>query len=229
MRHRSPTRSGVNDRGHRRPHPGMKELSCLLSLNDLTAREYRRHLLKQAHMTPLVQYTEKLRAIGNGTVSNFDPLDGGIQAQALFLFEKPGPMTDDMRAGRSGSGFISRDNDDPTANAISTFMLQAAIPREMTLLWNIVPWWNGTRRIAAVEHRAGIAALLALVALLPKLKVIVLVGRRAHRAEPSIAHLDVPIFKTAHPSPIVRASRPQLWASIPDQWAAAMPLFTQCS
>lgn len=203
----------------------MKISNETLTLRDQAVREQRKGLLLGPHMVPLVQFTEALRATGCATVPNFDPLDGGIHAQALFLFEKPGPMTDDMRAGRSGSGFISRDNDDPTAKAISTFMLRAAIPREMTLLWNIVPWWNGTRRIAAAEHRAGIAALLDLVALLSKLKVIVLVGSRAHRAEQAIAPLGVPIFKTAHPSPIVRASRPQLWASIPDQWCAAMPLF----
>ena len=203
----------------------MKEPVCSLTLNDLAAREYRKCLLNQAHMKPLMPYTEKVRATGRGTVPNFDPLDGGIHARSLFLFEKPGPMTDDTRSGRTGSGFISRDNDDPTAKAISTFMNQAAIPRELTILWNIVPWWNGTRRIAAAEHRAGIAALLDLVTLLPKLRVIILVGSRAHRAEQAIAHLGVPIFKSAHPSPIVRASRPQLWASIPDHWAAAMPLF----
>ncbi len=191
------------------------------------AREQRNCLLIEPHMVPLVQFTNRLRATGHGIVPNFDPLDGGILAQALFLFEKPGPMTDDTRSGRSGSGFISRDNDDPSAKAITAFMLQAAIPREMTILWNIVPWWNGTRRIASVEHRAGIAALLDLVTLLSKLKVIILVGSRAHRAEQAIAHLGLPIFKTAHPSPIVRASRPQLWATIPDQWAAAMPLLTQ--
>ena len=201
----------------------------LPTLRDLAARERRNCLLIEPHMVPLVQFTDRLRATGHGIVPNFDPLDGGILAQALFLLEKPGPMTDDMRAGRSGSGFISRDNDDPTAKAISAFMLQAAIPREMIIIWNIVPWWNGTRRIAAAEHRAGIAALLDLVALLSKLKVIVLVGSRAHRAEQAIAHVGVPIFKTAHPSPIVRASRPQLWSSIPDQWGAAMAPLTQCN
>lgn len=195
------------------------------TLRGQAAREQRNCLLIQPHMVPLVQFTNRLRATGHGIVPNFDPLDGGILAQALFLFEKPGPMTDDTRSGRSGSGFISRDNDDPSAKAITAFMLQAAIPREMTILWNIIPWWNGTRRITAAEHRAGIAALLDLVALISKLKVIVLVGNRAHRAEQAIAHVGVPIFKTAHPSPIVRASRPQLWASIPDQWAAATSPF----
>ena len=35
---------------------------------------------------------------------------------------------------RSGSGFISRDNDDPTAEVIYNFMQQAGIPRRQTII-----------------------------------------------------------------------------------------------
>ena len=108
-------------------------------------------------------------------------------------------------------------------------MSEACIPRSLTLLWNVMTWWNGSRRITAAEHRDGMRALLDLINLLPELKVIVLIGNRAQRANGVINHLGIPVFMSTHPSPIVRASRPQLWASTPDQWAAAMPLFTQCS
>lgn len=47
-----------------------------------------------------------------------------------------------------GSGFISRDNDDPTAEATARFMAKAQLAQELTLTWNIIPWWNGTRRIS---------------------------------------------------------------------------------
>ena len=47
-----------------------------------------------------------MRVCALDEVPDFDPLDGGVEARALFLFEKPGRMT----AGQSGSGFISRDN-----------------------------------------------------------------------------------------------------------------------
>jgi hypothetical protein len=50
-------------------------------------------------------------------VPDFDPLDGGVNAQVLFLLEKPGPMAAED-GKRAGSGFISRDNDDGTAEAI---------------------------------------------------------------------------------------------------------------
>src|ERR1700740_40451 len=78
---------------------------------------------------------------------NFDPLDGGVDAQVLFLFEKPGPMT----VGDDGSGFISRKNDDPTAEATFEFMSRAGIPRHLTVTWNLIPWWNGTRKVTRLE------------------------------------------------------------------------------
>lgn len=79
-------------------------------------------------------------------------MDGGIAARVLFLFEKPGPMTA-LVGRREGSGFISRDNDDPTAEAIWQFMREAEIPREEAVLWNVIPWWNGTRAIKTEELR----------------------------------------------------------------------------
>jgi hypothetical protein len=50
---------------------------------------------------PSLLYAAELRNRGMGKVSDFDRFDGGINAQALFLFENPGPMA-------AGSGFISR-------------------------------------------------------------------------------------------------------------------------
>jgi hypothetical protein len=77
-------------------------------------------------------------------VPEFDSLDGGVDARVLFLFEKPGPMTAEGNGAnrRVGSGFISRNNDDPTAEATFTFMRQANLPRKLTILWNVIPWWK---------------------------------------------------------------------------------------
>lgn len=177
------------------------------------------------HIAPLSRYAATLRGQGRGSVLEFDPMDGGIDARALFLFEKPGPMTDESRSGgRTGSGFISRDNDDRTAEATFRFMEEAAIPRRLTITWNIVPWWNGTRMISRVELQNGVRALEDLIALLPDLRAIILVGRKAARARVIVKSGDIRLFESAHPSPIVRASRPELWKSIPNQWAEIMPL-----
>src|ERR1700686_1189596 len=134
------------------------------SMRDVEVRKRRLDMLKRPHIAPLTAYVSKLRERVDVQVPHFDPLDGGIEAQALFLFEKPGPMTADG-GEQKGSGFISRDNDDPTAAAILDFMQQARIPRELTVIWNVVPWWNGTRKVTATEVREGAICLRDLIGL----------------------------------------------------------------
>ena len=80
------------------------------TLRDQRARERRRTMLDLPHMAPLKEYAAHLRHQSGGLEApDFDPLDGGIQARALFLFEKPGPMTSES-GKRAGSGFVSRNN-----------------------------------------------------------------------------------------------------------------------
>lgn len=179
----------------------------------------RRSMLTLPHAAPLAAYVQGLRAANpSWEFPDFDPLDGGIDAEMLFLFEKPGPRTS---AAGGGSGFISRDNDDPSAEATFNFMQIAGIDRKRTVTWNVVPGWNGTRKITPAELREGVAALGPLLRLLPALRSVVLVGRRAQRAHGLLQQLGVQISLSAHPSPLVRASRPEAWHAIPTQWASA--------
>jgi hypothetical protein len=190
------------------------------SLRDPAARQRRVALLAAPHMQPLNTFVAKLRLRPNVEVPDFDPLDGGVRARALFLFEKPGPMTSDASAGRrQGSGFISRNNDDPTAEAAHAFMLKAGIPRELTVSWNVIPWWNGTRKISGIELREGASHVRDLISILPELRVVVLVGRKAARARRYLTDVKLEIFQSDHPSPIVRAAMPERWRNIPDHWA----------
>lgn len=194
------------------------------SLRDPAAISRRRSLLTSERARALTDYARILRDMGRGEVPDFDPMDGGNRAKVLFLFEKPGPMTSvDRRGERVGSGLISRDNDDPTAEATFRFMGQAGLDRRVTILWNMVPWWNGTRAINADELRAGMSALDGLLKLLAGLRVVVLVGRKAGRARPHLEGRGLPVIESAHPSPIVRASRPAAWHAIPDKWAEVLP------
>jgi hypothetical protein len=169
-------------------------------------------------MEALTSYTTKLRRCRRGEVPEFDPLDGGSTAQLLFLFEKPGPMTD----GQSGSGFISRNNDDPTAEATFRFMQSAGIPRKITVIWNVIPWWNGTRLITSSELEEGVACVRELIALLPRLSAVVFVGRKAARASQLLDGANLSLFTSAHPSPLVRARYPDRWREIPTQWVKAL-------
>jgi hypothetical protein len=153
------------------------------SMRDPALRERRQAMLSLPHMVRLKTFSQNLRRPGL-EVPDFDPADGGVKAQALFLFEKPGPMTvTGGRGKRTGSGFISRNNDDPTAEAVFHFMREAEIPRELTILWNVIPGWNATRAVTPAELRGGVASLNDLICLLPALKVVMLVGQNAARAK----------------------------------------------
>ena len=191
------------------------------SLRDPQVIAYRRGLLDYPHMRPLTQMIGALRDEGRGYVPDMDPLDGGVRARLLFLMEKPGPMTAPGEIKKQGSGFISRDNDDQTAAAIFGFMNAARIPRDQTLLWNAIPWWNGTIRITPQEWRDGLSRLEALTALLPDLRGVVLVGKKAERARAFLTERGLSVWASAHPSPRNRAAYPGRWNVIPEIWAEA--------
>ena len=171
-------------------------------------------------MQPLAGYVRELRARGAGYVPDFDPLDGGVRARLLLLLEKPGPKTFPPR----GSGFVSRNTDDPTARAIHRFMLQAEVPRCETVLWNIVPWWNGTIAMTAAEKRLGAAEVPALLALLPELRGVILAGNAAWElGATQFRDAGLPLFRCVHPSPQARAgpASSERWLQLPQIWREA--------
>lgn len=195
------------------------------SLGHGSVREQRQRLLNQPHVERLTRYVHELRAQGLGEVPYFDPLDGGVEARVLFLFEKPGRMTSGTDG--VGSGFISRNNDDRTAEATFRFMVEAGIPRELTVTWNVVPWWNGNRGVLSGELQRGIREVKNLIRLLPQLRAVVFVGKKANKARrylESSPRSRLAFFSSPHPSPIVRATRRGQWESIPDDWAKVKPV-----
>ena len=195
------------------------------SMRDPESRLLRTGLLDAPHMVPLIEYTSKLREMGYGEVPEFDPLDGGIEALALFLFEKPGPMTANSSSGRRiGSGFISRNNDDPTAEATFNFMRTAGIPRGKTIIWNVIPWWNGTRKVTGAELGEGERCVKELLDLLPKLRAVVFVGQNAAKARCHLTDTGLALFSSDHPSPLVRAKFPERWRAIPSDWSKIKPV-----
>ncbi len=188
------------------------------ALRDPALRQQRRALLALPHMAPLAAYVARLRRPGVA-VPDFDPLDGGTEAQVLFLLEKPGPQAASSRTVREDAGFISRDNGGGTAEALRRFMLEAGLPRRDTAIWNVVPWWNGSIAVTAAERAAGLGELPHALALLPRLHTAVLVGRTAARARPVLHRLR--LLESAHPSPQVRAGNRALWDAIPGIWRQA--------
>lgn len=153
-------------------------------------------------------------------VPYFDPCDGGVGARVLFLFEKPGRRA----SNDGGSGFISRDNNDETARSTKRFLDEAGFSREETVLWNVIPGWNGTRKITAAEKVHAQQHLGQLLSLLPLVKAVVLVGNHAQKlADNYLRHPNssLKLFESTHPSPICRSRWIARWLAIPEEWRKA--------
>ena len=166
--------------------------------------------LEEPHIAPLTCYVELIRQ-ETGLVKEipfFDPLDGGISAKCFFLLEAPGPKA-------VASGFISRNNPDETAKNFFILNQLAGLPREKTVSWNIVPWYLGTGKKIRPANQSDIERCLKylarLIQLFPQLVTMVLVGRKAERAEPLLrAHFSyLKLVHMLHPSPLVINTNPK--------------------
>ena len=103
----------------------------------------------EPHMAPLVAFVNRLRErYPDGYVPHFDKNDGGVNAEILFLYAKPGKMT---CPNEGGSGLISQDNNDRTANATKDFLAKADIDRKKIAIWNTISAWNGNSKITPIE------------------------------------------------------------------------------
>jgi uracil-DNA glycosylase len=154
-------------------------------------------------MQPLVEYLRRIQERqGPGcSMPDFDPCDGGVHAKLLFLLEAPGPRA-------VGSSFISRNNPDQTARNLGLLLHDAGLPRASTLLWNIVPWYIGSggniRPATRTDIEEALPHLEALIHLLTDLRAIILVGKPARSAAPSVKGVtSAPILFAPHPSPKV--------------------------
>lgn len=161
----------------------------------------KRAALTEPYMEPLTAFVRSIQQVRpfEDHIPDFDPDDGGANAEVLFVLEAPGPKA-------IATGFVSRDNPDLTARNLKTYLAEAGISRRQSLIWNIVPWYLGDgktiRAASAVDIRAGSVFLERLFGLLPHLKVIVLVGRKAQAAfDKGKMTTLLPVYRSAHPSP----------------------------
>jgi hypothetical protein len=169
---------------------------------------------------PLVEFVNRLRVrYPNGYVPHFDENDGGVDAEILFLFEKPGPKTD---PAQGGSGFISQDNNDPTARATKRFLQDAGIDRKKIAIWNTISAWNGTVKLTSEEKHYAVEEFAELLSIMKKLRCLVLVGREAQKIESKINLNKYQILRSYHPSPKVKSTMPDAWAEIPKIWRKAI-------
>ena len=185
-------------------------------LASVEAREERRSRLSEVHMVPLTRFVERLRERHlDRAIPDFDPWDGGVSADVLFLLEAPG-------ARAIQSGFVSRNNPDETAKNFFEINRAIGLDRRRTVIWNIVPWYVGTgtriRPVVASDIAAALPALQELLALLPALRAVMLVGKKAQRAERllDLAN-ETRVCRCPHPSPLFINNKPGNRALIEDQ------------
>jgi hypothetical protein len=153
-------------------------LSAPHGFHDRSVVDERRALLEdEPSVQPLRAFRDELlarrtRRHPGAVVPDFDPAEAGVGARALLVLDAPGPMA----VGPEGSGFVSVDNDDPTAAATWTLRDEVGL-HEHTLLWNIVPWHvDGTGAPDADEVRQGAMELRRLLLVLPDLRVVINAG-----------------------------------------------------
>lgn len=160
-------------------------------------------------VAPLNRWVDALRGQTGEQVPYFDPAAAGAGAHVLILLQDP------SAAAAAGSGFISRHNNDPTTHNAYRAAERAGLAHDVSLAWNVVPWWvadpakrRSGRTLAseAVRARPHLAHLFRLLD--PAPRVIVVVGRHAARAWANLVRDGVPepvrpatVLHCPHPSP----------------------------
>lgn len=189
---------------------------------DTAETERKFSLLRAPHVLPLTEFVERQRLLQAGAaIPYFDPTEAGVDARILLLLEAPGRRS----ALEAGSGFVSPDNNDQTAENMWRLLRDAEIDRgELIATWNVVPWYIGdgtkirpTRESDLDEARR---ATRELISMLPNLSVVVLLGKPAAKAWNALG-LDHYAIEAPHPSPLNLNTRPERRAEIREALKAA--------
>jgi uracil-DNA glycosylase len=148
-------------------------------------------------MDALDEYVEKLRRSKGASVPDFSIHDGRTEAKILFLHRDPG------KSGASKTGVVDRDNPYATAKNFREANEKAGLDRKLTIAWNAVPWPVGESEFVAELERVRLEGWLdRLLALLHKVRVVVLLGEDAHKltADLYVKHPNLHVLHGPHPS-----------------------------
>ena len=180
----------------------------------------KRARLREPHVADLNDLVEEIRGerhvprspsgdgkpLESAAVPWFDPDGGGVAARVLVLLEAPGPKSVEPR----GSGIISADNNDATAEAFFRLREQAGLPRDSLVAWNVVPWFlaagDSFANASDADVRDAARWLDRLLALLPDLRYVLTMGAPARDGwlqlrERSAAARALAWQPVPHPSP----------------------------
>lgn len=104
------------------------------------------------------------------------PWHGGAEARVLSILRDPGPKTHK----EGGSGMLCIENDDPTAAKQCELFAGKLTARDITP-WNAYPWYIN-KPPTAHQVSQGAKVLDRLVALMPRVRVVLLQGGHAQQA-----------------------------------------------
>jgi hypothetical protein len=196
------------------------------SLRDVSVIDERMGRLRDAHVAPLNDWVLDLRSRfgDDAIVPFFDPDDGGVAASILWLLEAPGPKA---TRERGGSGLVSCNNNDGTAENTWRTRTEAGVDRKLVVHWNVIPYYLGTSTKIQAANPSDIASagplLHELMAMLPSVKCVILGGKQAAEAwrNHHPAGLNVKVIECPHPSPQNMNTRPGARDRIVQAWREA--------
>ena len=165
----------------------------------------KRARLDEPHVASLNGLAGQVERTVRKPAPRVDPDSGGTRARVLLLLETP------STTATYGSGIVSVDNDDATAANLWRALEASGLDRRETVLWNAVPWFTGTPERGAAptagELRLGQTWLLPFLTLLPRLEVVVALGRSAQSAAapfatatPALRGRQLRVLLAPHPS-----------------------------
>jgi hypothetical protein len=127
------------------------------------------------HVESVNRLVDALRGESGLPIPYVAPSYGGTEAEVLFLFQAPGPMTDDRHGG---SGFLSSENDDPTAQLFAECLDVAALDSGRVITWNARPWIGAVPAAGQPDVTDWLRRLLRVA---ERVRVVVLLGRVAQQ------------------------------------------------
>ncbi|WP_245650548.1 uracil-DNA glycosylase [Nocardia harenae] len=171
-------------------------------LADSAYREEQFAARYEGPIAPFNHLVDKLIEESGDPLPYLAPIYGGTEARLLSLFRDPGPKT---RAGQQNSGLLSPENDDQAAERYLEFFQSAKLRIDDLITWNTYPWYT-SRKPSTADIDRGLAPLEQVIALLPKLKVVLAHGldaqaawRRFERQHPEVAGklIVIPTYHTS--------------------------------
>jgi uracil-DNA glycosylase len=148
-------------------------------------------------MDELDEYVDRLKKHKKcDDIPGFSTEDGRTEAQILFLLRDPG------NSGAMQSRLVDRSNTGRTARNFRAVNDKVNLDRRLTITWNIVPWPADNEPPFARQVEDALPWLGKLLKLLPKLRVVALLGNDAIKATPFLYRCrpDLHVLHGPHPS-----------------------------